>query len=175
MIVKTGLMALALAALAALPLAHALEGSGSEAAADSSSPWHEVTSQDSLEAALALAKDGKPVLLEFTGSDWCGWCKRLHKEVLDTPAFLKGAKDLVHLATVDMPKKRKLPAAEQAFKNDLVKSHKIEGYPTLVLLDASGKEIGRTGYQKGGPEKFLALLAGMIKGTTKQPEGSGGG
>ncbi len=100
------------------------------------------------------------LLLDFTGSDWCIYCQKLDAEVLATPEFKSFAKDYV-LVCVDFPKAKELPAAEKKQNDALGERFKIEGYPTLIVTDASGTEIRRAvGYEPGsGPRAYLAQLA----------------
>lgn len=106
--------------------------------------------------AVKKAKEvGKPILVDFTGSDWCGWCIKLKKEVFNTPEFAEWAKEKVVLLELDFPKKKSQSAEEKAKNAKLAKQYKIEGYPTILFLDASGEEVrelGRSGYLKGGPK-----------------------
>jgi len=114
--------------------------------------------------ALQYAKELKrPVLINFTGSDWCSWCIKLSKEVFTEGAFLAYAKDNLVLLKLDFPRKKQLPKAEQDINNALASDFNVEGFPTIVLVDASGKEINRTGYQPGGPEQYIIHLKGLLK------------
>jgi len=120
----------------------------------------EATWLTDLPQAQAQAKsDNKIVLLDFTGSDWCGWCIKFKKEVLDTSAFQDYAAKSVVLVELDYPKKTE-QAAELKKANAALKSkYKITGFPTFVVLDQNGKEIGRqVGYAEGGPTAFIAKL-----------------
>jgi protein disulfide-isomerase len=109
------------------------------------------------EAALAKAKKEKKVVLaDFTGSDWCGWCIRLKDEVFSKPEFQAWAKEHVVLLEVDFPRKKQLPEDLQKQNKKLQQEYKIEGYPTIVFLDAKGKDIGRSGYVEGGPAAWIA-------------------
>jgi len=109
---------------------------------------------------LAKARaEKKPILLEFTGSDWCGWCKKFDREVLSTPEFTKYARTNLVLVKLDFPHKvvqaDTLKNANSVWK----KKYKANGYPTFVLIDANGKELGRQrGYAKGGPSVFINKL-----------------
>src|SRR5438132_10051707 len=96
--------------------------------------------------AQAEAKtEHKLVMLDFTGSDWCGWCIRLHKEVFSKPEFAEYAKKNLVLVEVDFPRKKQL-APEQKKANDaLGAKYQIEGYPTLIVLDGNGKKVGELG------------------------------
>ena len=113
-----------------------------------------------LRAALAKAKaEKKMVLLDFTGSDWCGWCIKFNQEVLSQSAFTDyAAKNLV-LVEVDFPRKKQLGAKLKKANDALQDKYKIDGFPTLVALNSRGKEVGRQdGYLAGGPAAFIAKL-----------------
>ena len=115
--------------------------------------------------AIAQAKaENKVVLADFTGSDWCGWCIKLKKEVFDTPEFKAWAAKSVVLLEVDYPRKKELSAKEKAQNDSLGEQFEIQGYPTIVFIDANGKEISRGGYAKGGPAAWIkkhAVPAGL--------------
>ena len=110
-------------------------------------------------AAQAQAKaDKKIVLLNFTGSDWCGWCMELDKEVFSTPEFAKFAKDNVVLVKVDFPRHKQLSSEQKAANQALQTKYSIQGYPTIIVLNGEGKKIGELGYMEGGPTAFIAEL-----------------
>jgi thiol-disulfide isomerase/thioredoxin len=113
-------------------------------------------------AALTEAKaQQQHVFVFFTGSDWCGWCKRLNKEILSQAEFRDYANQNLILVEVDFPRFKELPS-ELKKQNDLLqRAFQIEGYPTVVVLNAKGKEIGRLGYQEGGPGPFVRALKKM--------------
>jgi thioredoxin-related protein len=114
---------------------------------------------DNLDKALADAKaEKKLVLLDFTGSDWCGWCIKLHKEVFSKPEFEKYAKDNLVLVTVDFPQTKQLPRRVKEQNDKLQKQYAIKGYPTIIVLNSDGKQVGQLGYQEGGPGPFTAKL-----------------
>lgn len=115
------------------------------------------------EAAKEQAKAGKkPMLLDFTGSDWCIWCIRLKKEVFSRDAFIDFASDRLVLVKVDFPRKTELPASLQAQNQALAETYGIRGFPTIVLLSPEGELIGRTGYRRGGVEPYLAHLKELL-------------
>ncbi len=106
--------------------------------------------------ALALAKSqNKLLLLNFTGSDWCGWCKKLDAEVFSTPQFQHYAADHYILVKIDFPKRTKLSAEQQQQNEQLARKFKITGFPTIVVLKPSGKIYKVGGYVAGGPDAFL--------------------
>jgi protein disulfide-isomerase len=117
-----------------------------------------------LPKAQAQAKtENKIVLMDFTGSDWCPWCIKFKKEVFDTAEFKDYAAKNVVLVELDYPRKKQDAALKKA-NAQLKDQYKISGFPTLVVLDKDGKEIGRqVGYAEGGPKAFIAKLEGYKK------------
>ena len=118
-----------------------------------------------LPKAEAQAKaENKIILMDFTGSDWCGWCIKFKKEVLDTKEFQDYAAKNVVLVELDYPNKKEQSADLKKANADLKKQYDIHGFPTLVVLNKDGKEIGRqVGYSKGGPAAFIAKLESFKK------------
>ncbi len=120
---------------------------------------------DNYEKALAQAKtEKKLVLLDFTGSDWCGWCIKLDKEVFSKPAFKTFAKDNLIGVTVDFPQGKKLPKHTVDQNEKLKKEHQVNGFPTIVLLDAEGKVLNKWG---GYSEKFFDELKAKVSAAKK--------
>lgn len=127
---------------------------GCNAAPDSSNAWKE-----RLDSALKEAEGTKKaVLVNFTGSDWCIWCKRLDAEVFGKPEFAAYAKENLVLVKIDFPRDKELPAEQQAYNRQLAQQYNIEGFPTIVLVSAEGRTMGVTGYQPGGPVKYIEHL-----------------
>ena len=120
---------------------------------------------DDYDAAIKkAAAENKHVVVDFSGSDWCGWCKRLDKEVFATDEFKKGAAEKYVLLMVDSPSDKSLLTPKAAEQNPkLVEKFNVHGYPTVVVLNPKGEEILRTGYKKGGPEKYLRMLDEEIR------------
>ncbi|MCW1884857.1 thioredoxin family protein [Luteolibacter flavescens] len=101
----------------------------------------------------------KDLLMDFTGSDWCGWCIKLNDEVFKHDAFKTGVKDKFVLVELDYPEdKSKLSEETQKQNEELQGKYGIQGFPTILLCDAEGKPFAKTGYQAGGPEKYVAHL-----------------
>lgn len=120
--------------------------------------------EDDFDKGLAKAKAaGKPALVDFTGSDWCIWCKRLDAEIFSKQEFKDYVKDKFQLVEVDFPQLKPLPQKKAEAHEALAKKYKIEGFPTVLVLDGSGKEIGRLGYVEGGPKAFIAELEKVAK------------
>lgn len=133
-------------------------------------------------AADQAMKENKPLLLFFTGSDWCGWCIRLQKEVLKTPEFADWAQKNVVLVELDFPRRSQLPADIQQQNAQLQQVLEVRGYPTVWLVTPTKKDgkmnlskLGSTGYVAGGPSKWLEsanqILANgkTVAAPTQQP------
>ncbi|MDD2332582.1 MAG: thioredoxin family protein [Candidatus Cloacimonetes bacterium] len=113
--------------------------------------------------ALQYAKElSRPILANFTGSDWCGWCIKLKGEVFDKPAFQDYAKSKLVLLKLDFPKDIVQTDALKDQNRKLQSKFGIEGYPTIILIDAEGKEIARTGYQPGGDTAYVEHLKQLL-------------
>lgn len=113
-------------------------------------------------AALTAAKgQNRRVFLFFTGSDWCGWCMRLQKEILTTPEFASYASENLVLVELDFPQKKRLPAPMKSQNETLARKYGIEGFPTVIVLDGSGRKVGQLGYQEGGPAPFVKALKSL--------------
>lgn len=105
------------------------------------------------------AESKKDLLVDFTGSDWCGWCIKLNDEVFKHESFKAGVKDSFVLVELDYPKdKSKLSEETQKQNKELGEKYAVQGYPTILLCDSEGRPYAATGYQKGGPEKYVEHL-----------------
>ena len=122
---------------------------------------------DAEKAKAQAAKEGKAVLMDFTGSDWCPPCKQLKSKVLDTATFKDYAAKKLVLLELDFPNdKSKISKETQAQNAKLSKEYKITGYPTIVVLDKDGKELGRhVGYGGESPEAYIKKLDGYLAKT----------
>jgi protein disulfide-isomerase len=114
-------------------------------------------------AQAEAKKDGKLVMMDFTGSDWCPWCIKLHKEVFSTPEFSDYAKKNLVLVEVDFPRKKEQSADLKKANQALQEKYKIEGFPTVIVLNGDGKKVGELGYEPGGPKPFIANLDKLKK------------
>ena len=121
--------------------------------------------QDFKKAMALSQKTGKPVLIDFSGTDWCSWCIKLDKEVFSKRAFKQYAKKDLILMLAAFPKWAPLAADLKAQNEELAQKFSVEGFPTVVLLNSKGETIGRTGYQPGGPEKYVQHLKEIIGGS----------
>lgn len=116
-----------------------------------------------MDAAMKLsAKTGKVILADFSGSDWCGWCVKLDKEVFSKKAFKDFAEKNLILVLLDFPRSKPMTAKLKKQNAALAAKYGIRGYPTVLLLDSKGKVIVKTGYRRGGPQKYIAFLKSKI-------------
>ncbi|MFV0540489.1 MAG: thioredoxin family protein [Aestuariibaculum sp.] len=128
--------------------------------------WH--TDMD--KAFDIAAKEDKPLMLFFTGSDWCGWCIRLQNEVLKTSDFKKWASENVVLVELDFPRKTAQDETLRAQNRELQRIFQVRGYPSVYFAkaqkSADGKKnlnsLGKTGYVKGGPDKWLEVANSIV-------------
>lgn len=112
-----------------------------------------------LDAAKAkAAAENKALLLDFTGSDWCGWCIRIRREVFDKPRFEAYVKDKFVPVEIDVPNNPNFDKALRMRNEELCKQYGVEGFPTIMVTDAQGTVAG--GFVGGivDPEKVEALL-----------------
>lgn len=109
-------------------------------------------------AKQQAAEEGKHLLLDFTGSDWCGWCIKLDEEVFSQAAFKEAAPEKFILVELDFPNSIPQPDELKAQNAELAKTYGVQGYPTIILLDSEGELYGQTGYRDGGAEAYLAHL-----------------
>lgn len=127
--------------------------------------------QDFEAAKKQAAESGKDLLVDFTGSDWCGWCIKLNDEVFKQDDFKQGVKDTFTLVEIDFPEDDSKLTEDVRKKNDaLGEKYAVQGYPTIYLCDAQGLPYAATGYQQGGPAKYVEHLNGLRKNKTKRDE-----
>lgn len=93
-------------------------------------------------AEAKAAQENKAVLVNFTGSDWCGFCIRLHKDVFSKPDFEAYTQDKFVLAEVDLPRRSKLTPEQLRTNQELCEKYNVEGFPTILVLTPEGKVLG---------------------------------
>lgn len=118
-----------------------------------------------LPKALDKAKaDKKMVFMDFTGSDWCPPCQALHKTVLTSAEFEKFAKDNLILVEVDFPQGTEQTEELKASNKELAKKYEVEGFPTVIVLNAQGKQLTKKmGYTGESAGDFVAELEKLKK------------
>jgi protein disulfide-isomerase len=119
------------------------------------------------EAKSIAAKNQLPILVNFTGSDWCQWCFKLRDEVFVQDAFAQYAEKNLVLLEVDFPRNNKQTDETKKSYQQLQAKFGVRGYPTILLMDANENEIARTGYQKGGAMMYISHLKGLLASNNK--------
>ena len=119
--------------------------------------------EDFAGAQTTAASESKDMLLDFTGSDWCGWCIKLVDEVFSKDAFKAYAKENLVLVELDYPKNKPQSDEVKAQNAKLKDAYSIRGYPTIFLTDAKGRPYAQTGYKRGGPEAYIKHLEELKK------------
>lgn len=109
--------------------------------------------------------NSKFLLLNFTGSDWCGWCKKFDREVLSQPQFKDYARDNLIIVELDFPRAKQQTSELRKQNRELAQQYEIVGFPTIVVLNANGQTLWRyDGYFPEGPAAFIAQLEKLRKG-----------
>ncbi|MCB1119062.1 MAG: thioredoxin family protein [Chlamydiia bacterium] len=128
------------------------------------SPLFSLQWQTNYDAACKQAKqENKPLVLLFTGSDWCTWCHKLEGEVLDTPQFSNEMGDKCIFVKLDFPRKHPIDSQTKAQNETLKNKFSIKGFPTIVVLDADQHLLGTTGYRSGGPSAYANHLENFLR------------
>jgi len=137
---------------------------------------HEGWLVDVNEAYELHKKTGKPIMANFTGSDWCGWCKRLSASVFVHDEFKKWAEENVILLELDFPKRKQVPEKFRQQNANLQQAFQVRGYPTVWVFELDNDSetgelkinaLGKTGYQPSVAE-FTDGVDKILAGDNKQ-------
>ncbi len=122
----------------------------------------------SLDAAKQTATlENKPILIVFSGSDWCIWCIRLEAEVFEKQEFIDYAKTHFVLLKLDFPMNNTQLNEERQRAESVRREYLVESFPTVIIAAADGTELARTGYQRGGAAEYVKHLAELLKNHSK--------
>lgn len=113
-------------------------------------------------AVQKAKKEKKALLVNFTGSDWCGWCKKLDKEVFSQQKFIDYADQKLVCVKIDFPRAVKQTKEEKAQNQALAQKYRVEGLPSILLMDTNEKVLLQTGYQYGGVDNYINHLEPYI-------------
>ena len=131
-------------------------------AAEKSKPslWFE----DYAQARKLATEKKRPILMLFSGSDWCPPCIRLEKEVFQQKPFADfAASGKVILFWADFPRTKKQNSKIAAQNRQLMQVYRVNGVPSVILTDPSGKEFARTGYRPGGAQSYVEHLDHLLE------------
>ena len=107
----------------------------------------------------------KFLLLDFTGSDWCGWCKKFDKEILSQSQFQDYARENLVLVELDFPRTKPQSPELRRQNQELANQYQVQGFPTIVVLNGDGQKLWQyDGYFPDGPAAFIAQLEKLRKG-----------
>ncbi|BAE80945.1 thioredoxin/thiol-disulfide isomerase [Chlamydia felis Fe/C-56] len=107
-------------------------------------------------------KDKKYIGLFFTGSDWCIWCIKMQDQILNTPEFQQYAKDNLHMVELDFPQSNSQPEDVKQQNQALKSKYGVNGFPTLVFIDANGNEKVRMGFEYGGGDNYVKKIQAAL-------------
>lgn len=129
--------------------------------------WAGLWTDDYDKALKDASASGKNILVDFTGSDWCGWCKKLDREVFSKKQFKDYAEQNLICVEVDFPQNKPQSRKQKEKNAALQEQYKVKGYPSIILLNSKGEQIAQTGYQEGGAEAYVKHLQELIDGAKK--------
>jgi thioredoxin-related protein len=121
-------------------------------AADAKLEWK----KDLLKAKEQAKQENKLILLDFTGSDWCGWCIKLHHDTFSKQEWADYAKKNLVLVEVDFPHTKEQPESLKNANAALQSKYSVNGFPTIIVLKPDGTVVWKKeGYLSGGPKAMI--------------------
>jgi thioredoxin-related protein len=121
-------------------------------------------STDYKKAQEEARNNKKLLLLNFTGSDWCGWCIKLDREIFSKPEFKDYASKNLVLLTIDFPRAKSQPTTIRQQNQELAQQYQIEAFPTIIVLNGDGRKVWEyPGYFPDGADAFIAQLEKLRK------------
>ncbi|MCP4460347.1 MAG: thioredoxin family protein [Cytophagales bacterium] len=115
------------------------------------------------QAFIKARNENKHVLINFTGSDWCGWCKKLDREVFSQAEFKEYAEENLVLLKLDFPRRTHQPQDVKIKNSNYARKFSVAGFPTILIAQANQRVVLRTGYKSGGAEKYIKHIDRVIK------------
>ncbi len=122
---------------------------------------------DYAQATKEAGEKSLPILVDFSGSDWCSWCIKLDEEVFAKKEFKEFAEKNLVLLMLDFPSNKKQSEELKKQNAQLMVKYKVQGFPTVLLLDKNGKELSRLGYMQGGAEAYVKHLKKILQNIKK--------
>ncbi len=115
------------------------------------------------EAQAKAAAEKKFVLVNFSGSDWCGWCIKLDEEVFSQEAFLNYAEKNLILVNLDFPQSTPQDPAQKTYNKSIAEKYKIAAFPSVYVFDYKGELVYKAGYVAGGAQNYVDVLKTELK------------
>ena len=117
-------------------------------------------------AKTEATNQNKNILLVFSGSDWCGPCIKLDRDIWKSACFMEFAKNNLILERADFPKKKQnqLTPEIKELNQSLAEKYNKDGmFPLVVVVDKNGKVLGKTGYKNVSPQEYVNILKSFLK------------
>ncbi len=149
-------------------LSVACSGQSKEATVEATPAVTSLWSTDFVAASAKAKAEHKYMLLDFSGSDWCGWCIKLDKEVFSKKEFQDFAVKNLVLVMLDFPRRTPQPATVKAQNERLSRQYGVEGFPTVLILNPEGNLVEQTGYRAGGAAAYVAYLGSVLANDQKK-------
>lgn len=119
-------------------------------------------------ARKAAAKSEKPMAVLFTGSDWCPWCVRLADEILLKRDFREAASNDFVFVYLDYPSNESLQTpARRAANRALLDKYGVRGFPTILVMNAKGEVLGKTGYRRTSAKEYAEHLRSLSRASSE--------
>lgn len=123
-----------------------------------------IWSTDYQSALQQAQRENKALLLFFTGSNWCTWCNRLEQEVLDRPECLQTLTPYFVFVKLDYQRPNVSLSPQLVQQTEALKrKYDVTRYPTVVVINAQERVLGKTGYLEGGPSRFNETILRMLQ------------
>ena len=119
-------------------------------------------SKDYIETLKRSQESGKPAFVYFSGSNWCGFCKRFDAQMEDSEAFQSYLKENFELVNLDFPRPSPVDDPNFELNTWLKTQHTVSGFPTILVMDHRGVILARSGYKREGAEVFIKDLKNKI-------------
>jgi len=119
-------------------------------------------------ASSSAERSGKYMLLYFSGSDWCGWCKKLDSQVFSKQEFKRYAHKNLICVQLDFPRKKSQSKKLKKQNQELAMKYSVRGYPTVFILSPQGEVLERSNYKDGGAKKYVEDLQQVIDAHKKR-------
>ncbi len=118
------------------------------------------------EAKKLAAEQNKNIVIVFSGSDWCAPCIKLDKNIWQSDAFKKEAGDNWIIVKADFPRKKANTLSKEQTEHNrkLAEKFNLEGsFPLVVVLDKTGKVLGKMGFKNVSPEEYIKMIHAFDK------------
>lgn len=110
------------------------------------------------QASQQAQSSGKPIVMLFTGTDWCYWCKRLERDILQNPEFVNAVNDKFIFVFLDFPRGSPQNPTLSAQNEQLANKFNVNSFPTIIILDSKGQFLSKPTYDRENPRSLADQL-----------------